>query len=172
MLRKTTLIILILSTFASFKALAFPGETRRYFKDWLVVCKKDPAAGPCRANVGIRNKTIFPYGDGTIFQFTLEREVDFDYHIQFYHTLDDSYPSNVVNFKIDNHPSVTLPVETEGNLAKLTSEQSTPLIPLIKSGRRLSIRYVSQTGKDVDVTLSLRGSSGSMLFIDTFYDLK
>ena len=170
MLRKLTFILIII---ASNQVIAFPGEARSYFKDWLVVCQEKAyssnLAGVCSANTSIRNKKLFPYGDGTIFQLSVQRDAHSDYHIEFYHTLDDSYPSNTVELQIDNHPVESFNISTEGNLARLNSEQSRPLIAKIKAGRWLKIRYISKTGKHINMEVSLRGSSASLLFIDQFY---
>lgn len=169
------LAIILFSTllFSSTQATAFPGEARSYFQDWLVVCQKPQFSsqppGTCRANTSIRNKKLFPYGDGTIFQLTLQRKPDNDYHLQFYHTLDDSYPSNSVMLQVDNQPRVSLNVTVEGNLARLNREQSSTLIPQIKAGRWLKISYVSKTGKPINLRLSLRGSTASLKFIEQFY---
>jgi invasion protein IalB len=173
MLRNLTLILISLITFTSNQVIAFPGETRAYFKDWLVVCQgksySSNSVGVCRANTAIRNKTLFPYGDGTVFQFTIQRDTNAEYHIEFYHTLDDSYPSDTVKVKIDNFPVTFLNVSTEGNLARLTVEQSRPLVSQIKEGRWLKISYLSSAREYIDVKISLRGSTASLLFIDQFY---
>lgn len=162
-------VVLLLSA----GTLAFPGEVRSYFKDWLVVCQKtqysNEVGGSCRANVSVRDKTLFPYGDGTVFQLTLQRNAKSRFHIEFYHTLDDYYPSNQVSLQVDNRSAIKLMVMTKGNLAKLTADQSEALVPLIKKGRWLHVSYVSKTGKPVKTKVSLRGSTASLLFIEQFY---
>jgi invasion protein IalB len=172
-LRILTLILISLITFTSNQVIAFPGETRAYFKDWLVMCQEktysSDSVGICRANTAIRNKALFPYGDGTVFQFTIQRDDNTEYHIEFYHTLDDSYPSDTVKIKIDDFPETLLNVSIEGNLARLTVEQSRPLILQIKEGHRLKISYLSSAREYIDVKISLRGSTASLLFIDQFY---
>lgn len=174
MLKQLIFAILILLT--ANQAVGFPGEARQYFNDWLVVCVKQDVvtgdAGICRANTGVRDKVLFPYGDGTIFQLTLERGAQTDYHIEFYHTLDDSYPTDAISFQFDHEPAMTLNAQVGVNLAQLTVEQSRPLIEKIKTARWLTISYMSKQGKPVSVTVSLRGSSASLLHIETFYDIR
>ncbi|MDE1465194.1 hypothetical protein [Spartinivicinus poritis] len=57
------------------------------------------------------------------------------------------------------------------NEGRLTNEQTGQLLPLLKSGRWLTISYISQTGKQVKLKLSLRGATASLLFIDEHYTL-
>ena len=105
------------------QTIAFPGEARSYFKDWLVVCQKTPHSpdnpGICHSNVSVKDKKLFPYSDGTIFQLTLQRTVNSNHHIEFYHTLECRCPSSEVCLQVDNHPKTTFMVQAEGNLAKL-----------------------------------------------------
>lgn len=169
----TTLLSLYILLVTS-DALAFPGEARAYFKDWLVVCQKDftqsnHAGGGCRTNVGIRDKTLFSFGDGTIFQFTIARDAYSSYHIEFYHTLAEHFPTEAVTFQIDDQPAIALNMTVQGNLAQLTPEQTRALIPSIKAGHRLTIHYLSRTGEPTTLTVSLRGSTASLLFIDEYY---
>ena len=165
MLRKLLLVVLVLAF--SHQALAFPGETRRYFKDWLVNCMSD-SAGTCRAVTSVRNKALFPYGDGTIFQLTVQRDKQNDYHIEFYHTLEGSYPADTATFQVDQEPVMTMKLDRTHSLneGRLTNEQTRQLLPLLKSGRWLTISYTSQKGKEVELTLSLRGVTASLLFVD------
>lgn len=156
------------------QTIAFPGEARSYFKDWLVVCQKTPHSpdnpGICHSNVSVKDKKLFPYSDGTIFQLTLQRTVNSNHHIEFYHTLECRCPSSEVCLQVDNHPKTTFMVQAEGNLAKLSNEQSSSLIPLIQAGCWLIISYISQGGKLIEMKMSLRGSSASLLFIDKLHE--
>lgn len=169
-------IVISLVLYIASQSIAFPGEARRYFKDWLVVCQKEDRfsddVGHCRANTGVRDKELFPYGDGTIFRFTLQRGARSDYHIEFYHTLNGSYPSDRVTFQFDDAPEIALRTKTRGNLAKLSVEQSQPLLAKIKSANALTIRYTSQTGKPVNIKLSLNGATATLLYIKEFYDFR
>lgn len=174
MLKPLTIIALLL--FTTSQSIAFPGEARRYFKDWLVVCQKEDRysddVGQCRANTGVRNKKLSPYGDGTIFRLTLQRGPRSSYQLEFYHTLSGSYPSEQVTFQFDDAPAILFKAVTEGNLARLDIEQAQPLIAKVKAANTLTVSYVSQTGKPVSVKLSLRGATASLNYIKEFYDFR
>jgi len=168
-------VLIVISTivYTTSQAIAFPGEARRYFKDWLVVCQKEDFAsddvGNCRANTSIRDKTQFPYGDGTIFQFTLARAAREDYHIEFYSTLKGTFPSDEVALQFDHAPAIILNTLIEGNLAALTIDQTKPLIESIKKAHWLTITYVSQQDKLISRRISLKGATASLLYINEFY---
>ncbi|CZF83724.1 DUF1176 domain-containing protein [Grimontia marina] len=158
---------------SSFQLAAFPGEVRSYFKDWLVVCQEisnSRNSGICRANASVRDKSAFNYGDGTVFQLTLQRGISTYYTIEFYNVLDGKYPSDRVTFQIDNDPAMTFSAQPNSlNGVKLSAEDTQKLIPAMKAGRWMKIDYVSQSGNEVSYRLSLRGVTASLLFIEQFY---
>ena len=174
-MKSLSILLISLTLFFANTTTAFPGEQRTYHHDWLVVCQERDRNGDwpggCRASTGLRDKSLVPYGDGTYFQFTLERsEADGSLHIEFYHTLEDSYPSGLIHLQVDKHPVMSFNMRNTQctNCVLLSESESAPLIPLLEKGRWLKISYVSSKGKPVNVTLSLRGSRLAIDEMDMF----
>lgn len=170
MLKKSLLFIFIF--IASNQANAFPGETRRYFKDWLVNCLND-SDNTCRSVTHVRDKKLFPYGDGTIFQFIVQQqstEQGINTEIVFYHVLDDAYPAEKATFTIDdNQPfQVKLLPNESLNERKLSLTDTKSMLNFLKKGRWLTINYTSQSGKPVNIKISLKGITAALLFAEEY----
>ncbi|MGI0118122.1 hypothetical protein [Zooshikella sp. RANM57] len=168
MLKKYFIAILLLIT--SLHVAAFPGETRRYFKDWLVNCLND-ANNTCRSVTHVRNKALFPYSDGTIFQFIIQQQPatnGTETEIIFYHVLDNAYPADNATFIIDDIQSFRFKLLASESLneRKLSQKDTESILNGLKKGHTLTIQYTSQSKEPVEVKISLRGITAALLFAE------
>lgn len=169
---------LLCAAFAALSALlpaadaAAAPETRRYFRDWLVICPGD-GLGPCSASAYVR-----PGRDPRIgfdFQLRVGRDAPGEAaHITFVPVFDLVADDADLTVQVDAEPSLRLApgsgFQSTGGLNEyrvMDAAVSERLLGAMREGNRVEFRYRGRDGKPVRAEFSLIGLTSALGFFDS-----
>jgi len=147
-------------------------EDRRYFKDWLTACRQPRADGSrfCSANAYV-HATSAPAGFN--YQLRVSREQrSAPLRISFIAVFEMMNRAKPVEFEVDGERVVLLSpdeIETDQSINDYfvgPQDRTDQLLAAMRAGSQVTISYIAENGKRLNVPFSLSGLTASLLWIE------